>query len=82
MIYRLNLRSSFSIEKKKKIVLREKIVYERIGMKFLFYKFLGGKYRISGSLKKKIIVLVRYVKGDLNVLRGILCFWMESYMEI
>lgn len=82
MIYRLNPRSSSSIEKKKKTVLREKTVHERIEMKPLFHKFLGGKYRTSGSLKKKIIALARYVKGDLNVLRGIPCFWMESHMEI
>lgn len=42
MICRVN-QSSSSIEKKKKLVLREKMVSKGIEMKILFHKLLGGK---------------------------------------
>lgn len=75
-------RNSSSIEKKKKTVLREKLVNKGIEIETISQIPVEGMYNKWKSKEENHITLVRYVKEDFNVLRGIPYFLMEKHMEM
>lgn len=81
MIYRLNPRSSFGIEKMK-TVLREKIIHKGIEM-ILFHKFQGGgEMQNKWKPKGRKFYSFSGICKRFEVLRDIACFWMKGHMEM